>query len=307
MSRASERVNIEKASILAIIINALQILLVASIALYLFFTPQAIHQMSLTRWVLLFAAGLVCWGAVVDIREALFSRRTLHKVEDMEHTLTNMETLNNALRAQRHDFLNHLQVVFSLMEMHEYEEAQNYIEKVYGDIASLSRSMKTANPAVNALLQVKLAACEKLGVALELDITSRWQDLSMPGWEMCKVLSNLIDNAIEALEGVPKPKLKLSLSEDLKTFRFVIANNGPMIPEVSWFRIFLPGITTKTDSEGHGMGLFIVRQTLTARGGDITVTSSPEATTFTGWVPKALPTQTEKNIQQKQDSLQKAN
>ena len=55
----------------------------------------------------------------------------------------------------------------------EYEEAQNYIEKVYGDIASLSRSMKTANPAVNALLQVKLAACEKRGIPLILDITSR--------------------------------------------------------------------------------------------------------------------------------------
>ena len=60
MSRASERINIEKASVLAIIINALQILLVASIALYLFFTPQAVQQMSLTRWALLFAAALVC-------------------------------------------------------------------------------------------------------------------------------------------------------------------------------------------------------------------------------------------------------
>ena len=307
MNRASERINVEKAAILAIIINGLQILLVATIALYLFFTPQAVQQMRLTRWALLFAAGLVCWGAVVDIREALFSRRTLHKVEDMEHTLTNMESLNNALRVQRHDFLNHLQVVFSLMEMQEYEEAQNYIEKVYGDIASLSRSMKTANPAVNALLQVKLAACEKRGIPLTLDITSRWQDLSIPGWEMCKVLSNLIDNAIEALEGVPQPQLKLSLSEDLKTFRFAITNNGPMIPEISWFKIFLPGITTKAESEGHGMGLFIVRQTLTARGGDITVESSPEATTFAGWVPKVPPVTAENFIQQKANPLQKSN
>ena len=300
VNRAAEKVDIKKASIFAIVINALQIVLVAGIGLYLFFSPKSIQDMSFTRWTVLLAAALVCWGAMVDIREAVSTRRTLSRVEDMEQSLGNMESLNNTLRAQRHDFLNHLQVVFSLMEMGEYREAQDYIERVYGDIASLSRAMKTANPAVNALLQVKLAACEKKHIQVRLDIKSAWQHLSIPGWEMCKVLSNLIDNAMDALEETERPWLRISLGEDLKAFRFAVANNGPMVQPAARARIFLPGITTK--AEGHGMGLFIVRQALTQRGGDITVESAPGETVFAGWVPKDP---TENNCQEGDKTLQK--
>ena len=146
--------------------------------------------------------------------------------------------------------------------------------------------MKTANPAINALLQVKLAACEKAGVKVELNIQSAWKNLPMPGWEMCKVLSNLIDNAIDALEEVTDRRLTVTLTEDLRSFRFSVSNNGPMIPVKSWQNIFLPGITTK--GGGHGMGLHIVRETLKRRGGDIELISDAEKTEFAGFVPKEI-------------------
>ena len=72
--------------------------------------------------------------------------------------------------------------------------------------------MKTANPAINALLQVKLAACEKAGIPVTLNIQSAWKDLPMPGWEMCKVLSNLLDNAIDALQEVEASQRSLTLT-----------------------------------------------------------------------------------------------
>ena len=171
--------------------------------------------------------------------------------------------------------------------MEDYEEANAYIEKVYGKITSVSRVMKTANPAINALLQVKVGECETAGIHCELNISSAWKDLTMPGWEMCKVLSNLIDNAIDALEEVAgEKKLTLMLMEDLKAFRFSVSNNGPMIPANSRERIFQPGITTKVT--GHGMGLYIVRKTLQDRGGDITLSSDAESTVFSGWIPKEI-------------------
>ena len=283
-ARAMDRLNIKKASVFAIVINAVQILLIIASCVFLCFNPSFFKDANLTRTGILLVSALACWGGLVDIREALTARRNLSQVEDMEITLQNMENLNNTLRAQRHDFLNHLQVVFSLMEMEEYKEAQDYIETVYGDIASLSRAMKTANPAVNALLQVKLAVCEKKGIPVEMEIQSAWRDMSIPGWEMCKVLSNLIDNAIDAMEGQQNPRLRLYLGEDVRAFRFAVSNTGPMIPEEMQKNIFLPGITTK--AQGHGMGLFIVRQTLLERGGDITLQSTPEETLFAGWVPK---------------------
>ena len=49
----------------------------------------------------------------MDIREAMSTRRLLSQLDAMDDTIDAMEKLNNTLRAQRHDFLNHLQVVYS--------------------------------------------------------------------------------------------------------------------------------------------------------------------------------------------------
>ena len=281
-------VNVKKVSAIAIVTNALQVGLVVGMVLYVLLVPHAVLDTVMAKYILVIAASVVVWGAVVDIREALSTRRLLSQLDDMDHTIEAMESLNNTLRAQRHDFLNHLQVVYSLMEMEEYGEANAYIEKVYGAITAVSRVMKTANPAINALLQVKLSACDKAGVQAEVNIQSAWKDLPVPGWEMCKVLSNLIDNALDALEEVEPAgrKLRITLTEDLRSYRFSVANTGPMIPLKSQKAIFGAGITTK--AAGHGMGLFIVKKTLNDRGGDIEVTSSPELTEFSGWVPKEI-------------------
>lgn len=281
-------VNVKKVSNIAIVTNTLQVGLVVGMVLYVLLVPHAVLDTVMAKYILVIAASVVVWGAVVDIREALSTRRLLSQLDDMDHTIEAMESLNNTLRAQRHDFLNHLQVVYSLMEMEEYGEANAYIEKVYGAITAVSRVMKTANPAINALLQVKLAACDKAGVPAEVNIQSTWKDLPLPGWEMCKVLSNLIDNALDALEEVEPVgrRLRITLTEDLRSYRFSVANTGPMIPLKSQKAIFGAGITTK--AAGHGMGLFIVKKTLNDRGGDIDVTSSPELTEFSGWVPKEI-------------------
>jgi len=159
---------------------------------------------------------------------------------------------------------------------------------VYGRITSVSRVVKTANPAVNALLMVKTAACEKAGVPVEVSITSKWETLenAMPDWEVCKVLSNLIDNAIDAMEKTPaaQRRLTIALGENVKQYTFRVENNGEKIPEGIRESIFVPGFTTKGD--GHGMGLHIVRKTLRDRGGDIAVASDDKSTVFTGHVPK---------------------
>ena len=288
MKPIGRNVNVKKVSNIAIVTNALQVGLVVGMVLYVLLVPHAELDTVMAKYILVIAASVVVWGAVVDIREALSTRRLLGQLDDMDSTIEAMESLNNTLRAQRHDFLNHLQVVYSLMEMEEYGEANAYIEKVYGAITAVSRVMKTANPAINALLQVKLSACDKAGVQAEVNIQSAWKDLPVPGWEMCKVLSNLIDNALDALEEVEPAgrKLHITLTEDLRSYRFSVANTGPMIPLKSQKAIFGAGITTK--AAGHGMGLFIVTKPLNDRGGDIEVTSSPELTEFSGWVPKEI-------------------
>lgn len=284
--KRQKNLEVKKATILAMVVNSLQILMVGVIVLYMYMTPGDIADLPLARALVAVAAAVVIWGGVIDIRDALDSRKLLQQLDDMDQTIEAQEDLNITLRAQRHDFLNHLQVVYSLIEMKEYKEANDYIERVYGSIASVGKVLRTANPAINALLQVKLGICEKAGIQVKLDIRSAWKDLSIPGWEMCKVLGNLLDNAIDALQEVSDRRLTLTLTEDLKAFRFSVKNSGPMIPVKLQASIFQPGITTK--AAGHGMGLFIVRRTVQEWGGDIRLISDAKETEFSGFIPREV-------------------
>ena len=283
-----KNVSIRKATNYAVVINALQIALILVMLLAIIFIPEISASYKLLLTLTIIASLVIIWGGVVDIREALHTRKLISQLDDMDETIDAMGQFNNTLRAQRHDFLNHLQVVYSLIEMEEYQEANDYIEQVYGKITAVSKVMKTANPAVNALLQVKVAACEKAGVPVEVSITSKWETLenTVPDWEMCKVLSNLIDNAIDAMEHVPAEsrRLAIALGENVKQYTFRVENTGERIPENIREHIFIPGFTTKGD--GHGMGLHIVRKTLQDRDGEISVTSDDKQTVFSGYVPK---------------------
>lgn len=60
-----------------------------------------------------------------------------------------IENLNNTLRSQRHDFLNNLQVVYSLMELDEYEDAKEYIERIK---KTLNRILEIKNEAQESII-----------------------------------------------------------------------------------------------------------------------------------------------------------
>ncbi|NLB90862.1 MAG: GHKL domain-containing protein [Clostridiales bacterium] len=279
------QLNIQKTTRMAMVINLLQILLVLGLSIVFFIKSSTVlTHLRMVRWFVLFVGLLISWGAFVDIRQAMDARRISKQRIALENTLESVEKLNHVLRAQRHDFLNHLQAVYGLIEMEEYEEANDYIENVYGNIRSVSQMLRTANPSVNALLHVKLAQLEEKNIQVTLHIKSAWEALPVPGWEMCRVLGNILDNAMEALENSPSPSVVLELTEDLKDFTFSISNNGPVIPKETQQTIFLPNVTTKLS--GQGMGLFISSKILNKWGGSLSFTSEATETVFTGKIPR---------------------
>ena len=279
-----EKINLNKVSGYAIFTNSVQILAAVLVVGLALIRGDSAFSGRVEQAVLIAMAIAVIWGAMLDIREAFTARRLGEESDMLQDAYEQLSELNGTLRAQRHDFMNHLQVVYSLMEMKEYAEAQDYIEKVYGDIQKVGRSLKTAIAAVNALLASKMAECEEKHIALEMDIRSAWQDLPVPDWEMCRVLGNLIDNAIDALKDTPAPVIRVTTGESVIAYTLRVANNGPAIPATLFERIFQQGFTTK--GNGHGMGLSIVRDILQEHGGRLEVTSTEEETAFSATIPK---------------------
>ena len=287
MTRPMRRfVNLKKAVIYTVVINMLQIAGSITVAVMSLITGGHAF-IGLPEQVLLCTMTLlVSWGAVLDIREAFSARELASDADMLQDAYAQLEDLNGTLRAQRHDFMNHLQVVFSLLELEDYKEASDYIERVYGDIRRVSRTLKTAHPAINALLAAKVGYCEARGVHVDLQIESPWAGLPVESWEMCRVLGNLIDNAMDAMKDAPEPRLLIRLSESVQSYTFVIANNGPMIQPSIAERIFQRGFSTK--GEGRGMGLSIVRGIMESGGGRLTLASDERETRFEGTLPKTI-------------------
>lgn len=284
----SKNLNIRKAARFAIAINAMQVVtMLAAVAYVLLFGrgPDRFVEAG----VLVLALLIVGWGAALDIREARSAERIAEQAAMLEDAYGQLEALNGTLRKQRHDFMNHLQVVFSLMEMREFDDAMQYVESVYSDIQRTGSTLKTAIPAVNALIAAKRADCGERGIPLTVDIRSAWRGLPVPGWEMCRVLGNLIDNARDALESAPPasgPRIVVRIDETPGAFTFRVSNNGPAIPKAQLEAIFRLGFTTKSD--GHGSGLSIVREIMEAHGGSVNVTSDGAETAFFGVIPRRV-------------------
>lgn len=104
------------------------------------------------------------------------------------------------------------------------------------------------------------------------------------GSELNQVWTNLIDNAIDAMEG--KGTLEIITCRDGNYLRTEIIDSGPGIPPEIQSRIFEPFFTTKEVGKGSGLGLDAVRRIVENRHhGIITVTSRPGRTCFTVCLP----------------------
>ncbi len=272
--------DVSKATTYAIVVNAIQIAALVLVILYVLSDRSIDHRMM--EFIVIVASALAIWGASIDIQEALNTRRRERMIASLQQTNGQMDQLNLKLREQRHDFLNHIQVVYSLLEMGESDEAADYLERIWTEFKTVSRVMRTKVAAFNALLQVKAAACEERGIALELDVRSTLSMLSVPAWEICCIIGNLIDNAIDAIGERDGGRITLEVREDVRGFTFTVRNNGDAIPQHLRQTIFEPGVSTK--GEGRGMGLHIVKSTLEEYGGTITLEPDPE-TAFVITIP----------------------
>ncbi len=206
--------------------------------------------------------------------------------EELQESHKNLEKLNSELRSQRHDYLNHLQVVYGLMQLKEFDELQKYLQPVYKDMKKTGKALKTSKPAINALLKAKMDEAENKDIDFYIEVKSDLKELHIKDWELCKVISNIVDNAMTALEEKEgEKKIVIEIIEDRENYCFMISNNGPKIPEEMLGSIFKQGFTSKKE-EGHGMGLHIVMSVIKDYKGSMKLVSDEKETMFLFSFPK---------------------
>lgn len=109
---------------------------------------------------------------------------------------------------------------------------------------------------------------KRYSIRVELDLTPGELLLDGGCGQLDIVLTNLILNAIQALDGVHEPRIRLAARDDANGFvSIVVEDNGPGIPAEIRSRIFDPFFTTKQVGEGSGLGLSICQAMMVRRGG----------------------------------------
>ncbi|MFY0254770.1 ATP-binding protein [Chitinophaga sp. 30R24] len=107
---------------------------------------------------------------------------------------------------------------------------------------------------------------------------------ALPG-ELNQVWTNLVDNAIDAMEFNKKGVLEIATTKDRQCVYVTVTDDGPGIPEDIRSRIFEPFFTTKEMGQGSGLGLDVVVQIVQRHRGSVKLTTVPGKTTFTVAIP----------------------
>jgi signal transduction histidine kinase len=125
----------------------------------------------------------------------------------------------------------------------------------------------------------------KHGVVVERDYQKVPLLVNSFGSELNQVWTNIIDNAIDAMKGEGKLRIRTYREDNCVVVE--IADNGPGVPPEVQPHIFEPFFTTKGVGEGTGLGLDTVRRIVKKHRGDIQVSSKPGETRFQVWLPVA--------------------
>lgn len=123
----------------------------------------------------------------------------------------------------------------------------------------------------------------KQGVLVHRDFCARLPAIRANGSELNQIWTNLIDNALDAMEALPpETARKLTVTTRLEHSGILveIGDNGPGIPPEVEHRMFEPFFTTKQVGEGTGLGLDIVQRIVRNHRGSIRVSSVPGNTVF---------------------------
>ncbi|MGA4518338.1 sensor histidine kinase [Solibacillus silvestris] len=193
-----------------------------------------------------------------------------------------IKTLIASVSSLRHDYINHIQVLHGFLHIGEVDQATKYVDSLSKDIQTIeSIKLNLDHPGLAILLQTKKLTCQNQQIDIQITVDDNPFD-NIKTIDLINILSNIIDNAIEATMELPEElrKITVSCKADELYYTFSITNAGRKLPDVN--QIFKQGYSTKKVEKGRvrGQGLFIVKETINKYNGTITLDTINEKETI---------------------------
>lgn len=174
-----------------------------------------------------------------------------YQKELLETHYKEVDNMYQQIRGWRHDYRNHIQTMKAYAAMEDWEAIRRYLDLLDEDLTTVDTVIKTGNPMTDAILnsKISLAKAKDIQVIADAHIPVR---LKFSEIDLCCIIGNLFDNAIEACEKLPKEKRLIRIYLDMKNTQLYISftNFTGEKKLTKYGKIFH---TTK--GEGHGFGL----------------------------------------------------
>lgn len=121
----------------------------------------------------------------------------------MEKQVAEVNEIYMTMRGWRHDYHNHLQKLGAHLKEGQIEEAKKYIGELGESLDDIKTKYQTGNVSLDAILNSKLSIVEKEQIAINCKVEIG-ENLAVSDIDLCILLGNLIDNAVEACRRIPE-------------------------------------------------------------------------------------------------------
>ena len=162
-----------------------------------------------------------------------------------------VDNMYRQIRSWRHDYRNHIQTMKAYAASGDLDAIRRYLDLLDEDLTTVVTVIKTGNPMTDAILnsKISLARSKDIQVIADAHVPVRLKSSEI---DLCCILGNLFDNAIEASIQLPREQRCIRVYMDMKNTQLYISftnfTAGKKLPkEGSRFR--------STKGEGHGFGL----------------------------------------------------
>ena len=184
--------------------------------------------------------------------------------KSQEKSVEETKILYQSVRSIRHDLKQHFQVALTMLHSGKINEAVDYMEK-YNDtvLDGISNKVFCDNDVVNYIINSKSKICSDRHIKIYIYIANEIPEFS--DLDLCVLLGNALDNAIEGVSGDGNNEIYLEL-RNVDSF-FMISVKNTITNSVLEYNPNL--ISTKNEKELHGLGILSMKEVVQKYNGSI--------------------------------------
>ena len=195
----------------------------------------------------------------IDKRIAAYQR------ELIETHYREVENMYRQIRGWRHDYRNHIQMMKVLAANGNIDALKVYLDELDTDLNTVDTVVKTGNPMADAILNSKISLARSRNIPTQVDAHIPVK-LKMSELDLCCIIGNLFDNAMEASLALPEEKRLIRVAVYAQNGFVMLRFENYCAQEVELGADGLPRRNTHGGSDLRG-----VRAAAEKRGGTMTL------------------------------------